>query len=124
MVSKGNIQFDELYAEADCAGLAAVRELIARWARNDSRVVGLDPLASIYIPGEGCGFASIIVNGNSPFGRWAKRCKGWERQHPSGVGVSVARFGQSENRKTVYGRAFAEVLRRSGIDARCESRSD
>jgi hypothetical protein len=78
----------------------------------------------------GCGFASVCVKGNTPFGRWAVREKGWEKRFPSGVGLSISHplipreFWQSENRKTAYAHAFAKVLRNAGIDAWVESRSD
>lgn len=117
-------RFRSVYQDAERAGLQAVSQLLALWASHDAHLAAVDPLTDGYIHGEGCGCAWISVNGNTAFARWAKRCKGWRKQTPSGVGLFVRRFGQSENRKLVYARAFAEVLRQAGIDARCDSRSD
>ena len=104
-----NDRFNTLYAEADRAGLAAVENMVAAWFADNIRFARLDPFTTDYIPGEGCGFAWISVDGNSTFARWAKKYKGWERLSARGVGIAVDKFGQSENRKAVYARAFAKI---------------
>jgi hypothetical protein len=61
--------FAELYAEADEAGRKAA--------------AAVDPKHF------GCGFAWVIVNGNSAFGRWAKHHQGWERRYFSSMCLSI-----------------------------------
>jgi hypothetical protein len=117
-------EFETLYEEAHRAGLAAVHKMVTARFASDPRSAELDPFTKNYIPGEGCGFAWISINGNSAFGRWAKKYKGWERLYPRGFGTSVSEFGQSENRKAAYAWAFANHLTAAGILAHADSRSD
>ena len=71
-----------------------------------------------------CGFAWVVIPGNSAFGRWAKK-QGRARPHyPRGLCFWVSDFGQSVDRKTAYAGAFAQVLRNAGIDAYADSRLD
>ena len=72
----------------------------------------------------GCGFAWVAVSGNTAFGRWAKRSKGWKSARNVGMCMGIALYGQNENAKAVYARAFAACLERSGIPASCGSQSD
>ena len=60
--------FAEVYAEADEAGKKAA--------------AAIDPRQF------GCGFAWVIVNGNSAFGLWVKKHRGWQKSIP-GVCVST-----------------------------------
>jgi hypothetical protein len=96
--------FAELYAKADQAGRKAA--------------------AAVAPKHFGCGFAWVIVNGNSAFGRWVKNHRGWERGYASGMCLSIRDYNPSENHKIAYARAFAAALREAGINARAESRSD
>ena len=96
--------FAELYAKADEAGRKAA--------------AAVDPKHF------GCGFAWVIVNGNSAFGRWVKKQRGWEKGYPWGMRLSIRDYNPRENHKIAYARAFAAVLERAGIKARAESRSD
>lgn len=71
-----------------------------------------------------CGFAWIVIPGNTAFGKWAKK-EGRARAHyPRGLCFWVSDFGQSVDRKSAYAGAFAQVLRNAGIDAYADSRLD
>lgn len=71
-----------------------------------------------------CGFAWVSFKGNTAFGRAMKKA-GLARSHyPSGLSVWVSEFGQSMERKEAYARAYAEVLRKAGIQAYAGSRMD
>ena len=71
-----------------------------------------------------CGFAWIVISGNTAFGRWAKK-QGRARAHyPRGLCFWVSDFGQSVDRKSAYAGAFAQVLRNAGIEAYADSRLD
>lgn len=71
-----------------------------------------------------CGFAWIVIPGNTAFGRWAKK-EGRARAHyPRGLCFWVSDFGQSVDRKSAYAGAFAQVLRNAGIEAYADSRLD
>jgi hypothetical protein len=113
-------EFASLYQEALEAGKAALESMM-----DDNQW--------------GCGFAEVCVKGNSAFGRWAVRERGWERSYPRGVGMSISyravglsisdptvprQFLQSESHKAAYAHAFANVLRNAGISVWVESRPD
>ena len=71
----------------------------------------------------GCGFAWVIVNGNTAFGRWVKKQRGWEKGYPWGMRLDIRDYSQSGNHKFAYASAFAAVLKEAGIKARADSRS-
>lgn len=102
--SEQNAFFSDLYAKADAAGKKAA--------------------AAFPADGFGCGFAYVTVNGNTAFGRWVKRFRGWEKDYPWGMTLTVMEYGQSENHKYAYARAFASMLNEAGVLATAKSRSD
>jgi len=83
----------------------------------------VNPLSNGSIGGEVCGFAWIVVKGNTRFGRWAKKHCGWGEKGGPAINF-VALFGQSQRRKETYAIAYAEVLRNAGIEAEVVSRID
>lgn len=96
--------FAEVYAEADEAGKKAA--------------AAIDPRQF------GCGFAWVIVNGNSAFGLWVKKHRGWQKEYPRGLRLDIGDYNPSENHRFAYASAFAAVLKEAGIKARADSRSD
>jgi hypothetical protein len=72
-----------------------------------------------------CGFASVTVfPGTSSFARWASKNAGWRKAYGGGMQLWVGQFNQSMTRKEAYARAFAQVLRDGGFDARSGSLMD
>lgn len=64
---------------------------------------------------EPCGFAWVVIPGNTGYGRWIVK-KGIGRKHyGGGVGPWVREFGQSHERKVAYASAYAAVVNESGI---------
>lgn len=114
--------FIDIVNEAHTAGLSAVK------AKEESihPMIVEDRMSgqSWYVADGVCGFAWIAFPGNTAFGRWAKK-SGLARSHyPKGLSIWVHEFNQSMQKKEIYARAFAEVLRSNGISAYAGSRMD
>jgi hypothetical protein len=109
-------RFAEIVAASHQAGLVAVFEQYARQPM-EIQTGWKNPFKRNYISGEICGFAWVIVQGNTAFGRWVKKDLLWEPCRPRGVGFFVTMFGQSFDRKSVYAEAFAVKLIEAGIPA-------
>lgn len=85
----------------------------------------LDRSRPVYVVESGvCGFASVVVRGNSGFGRYAKRAGLARPAYPSGLAIPVREFGQSLARKEAYANAYARVLNEAGVSAYVDSRMD
>lgn len=115
-----SIQFAELVNRAYEAGIKAGRDCMPiPMAVCDSTGRMIEILDQ-----GACGFAWIVIKGNTAFGRWAKK-EGRARSHyPSGLCFWVSDFGQSVDRKAAYAGAFAKVLNEAGIEAYADSRLD
>lgn len=123
-------QAQALYAKAQAAGMAAGEAVIPTPMHVVERANPFDDNSAVvrrYAPvmDGPCGFAAITIRpGNSSFARWLKANKRAYSGYYGGTELSVSQFGQSLTRKTVYARAFTEVLRAAGIDASYNSRMD
>jgi len=115
--------FEALIESADRAGMIAVFEDFALFAASNPEYAGVDPFTTDCLPGDYCGFVWIITKGNTSFGRWAKRAKGWEKGY-RGVRMFVSRFGMTMRRNEIYAEPFVGALNQAGIEARCVSRID
>ena len=123
-------KFDAIFEAAREAGLAAGNEVECAPMNLVNYATG----KTYCIPDGPCGFAWIVVKGNSSFGRWAtkqteKTESGyvrelWSKHYPSGLCHYVWEFNQSVTRKKAYARACAAVLNEYGIDAYAGSRLD
>lgn len=71
-----------------------------------------------------CGFAWVVIKGNTKFGRWASKKGLAGKGYPTGLNIWVRDFGQSYTRKNAYAQAFANVLQDNGITAYAQSRLD
>ena len=71
-----------------------------------------------------CGFAWVVFKGNTSFGRWALKNKLARKAYSGGLHLWVSAYEQSYDRKSAYAAAFAEVLRKHGIDAYADNRLD
>jgi hypothetical protein len=71
-----------------------------------------------------CGFAGVVVKGNSAFGRWTKKNGIGRKHYPRGRYISTNYMSQSVARAEAAARAMAEVLREAGVDCHVESNLD
>lgn len=110
-----NTNFDAIYREAKEAAIAACDEALKPYG-------GVEPRTHME-----CGFAWVVVRpATSPFIRWCRKQGlgrknyegGWLFWNPTSWG------GQFMTPKAAGAAAFAEVLRKHGIDARADCRLD
>lgn len=71
-----------------------------------------------------CGFAWVNIPGTSSFARWARKEDLARKDYPSGLSFWISSHDQSLTRKAAHAEAFAEVLRKHGVDAKARSRMD
>ena len=72
-----------------------------------------------------CGFAEVrLPKGNTSFARWAKKNTPFEKHYGGGLSLWVSDYNQSMERKELYARTYADVLKRHGIEAYSTSRMD
>lgn len=114
--------FASIYKLADDAGKAAAETcspvpMIVSWSKN-----GVPQKE--YVADGVCGFAWVQFAGNTAWGRWAKKMGYARPSYPKGLSIWVSDYNQSMQRKEAYARAFANVLKNSGIDAYAQSRMD
>jgi len=124
-----NLSYSEIYNEARTAGLKAggehtPRPMVVGQAKDIASSEIDYSKKTYYVPDGVCGFAWIIVKGNSGFGRWAKKAGYAKPTHPSGLRFWVSDFNQSMERKEAYAKAFVEVLTKHDIPAYYSSRMD
>jgi hypothetical protein len=76
-----------------------------------------------YVPDGVCGFAGVVVRpATSSFARWAKKNVPRVYNHYyGGLYIPSALLTQSMARNEAYSRAYAEVLRENGVEARMHS---
>jgi len=106
----------------DAAHNAGMRALVA--AVPTPMVVSERGGQQWFVAEGACGFAWIEFQGNTAWGRWAKKAGVASKNYPSGLCVWVSEGGQSITRKEAYARAYADVLRNAGIEAYAGSRLD
>lgn len=118
-----------LYDEAHAAGMAAGNAVcptpmvVAQHANplNDNSPV----VQSWYVSEGACGFAWVVIRpGNCSFAKWLRKNDLASQHYGGGVSVWVHQFNQSISRKEAYADAFAEVLRKHGLNAYAGSRLD
>ena len=109
--------YSKIYELAHQTAMEAVRHEVECHKKNNPALAHIDPFGSSPLPHELCGSASVRVNGNSSFGRWAMKFKGWRVYDPPGVCLSQDIFGQIFERQVNYAEAFVDVLEEAGIHA-------
>lgn len=78
-----------------------------------------------YVPEGVCGFAWVTIRpGNSSIARHAKKLAGGSTAYGGGVSIWISDHAQSMERKERHARAYADVLRKNGINATSDSRLD
>lgn len=124
-------EFNVIWKEAHAAGFEAADKHTPTPMIVVDRANPLDdssPIIRQYAPVAGglCGFAWVNIKpGNSAFANWAKEYKGVRKDsYYGGVTHWVSQYGQSHGKKAAYAQAFAEVLRKHGINAYAMDRLD
>ncbi len=110
--------FQAIHAEAEIAGRAAgygnepdpmyVTDGVKTWKCNEGT----------------CGFAWVVIDGNTAFGRAAKASGVFSKGYPKGLHYWISMYGQSLERKEAHADAYAKVLVKHGIKAYSMSRMD
>jgi len=81
--------------------------------------------AQVWIEEEGmCGFAWVVLRGNTAFGRWLKKNNLASKGYNGGLHIWIGAHNQSIERKTAHASAMANVFIRAGILAYYDSRLD
>jgi hypothetical protein len=126
-------QFKAIFEEARLAGMAAGNSATPRpmvVTRDSMAIVTAAGRQNIldrdYVVPEGpCGFAWVVIRpGNSPAAIYAKKNLRAHKHYYGGMELWVSEFGQSMERKEAYARAYADVLKKHGIQASYGSRMD
>lgn len=117
-----------LFAAARVAGLEAGAAAVPVPMVVTQRASPLNDASAVvnrYVAPDGvCGFAGVIVAGNSSFGRFAKRASIGRNNYGGGIYIRIPDHGQSLARKEAHAAAFAQVLNANGVDAYVDSRMD
>lgn len=117
--------YDEIYEAAALAGMLAGEAAKPTPMTVTEVNIADEPVgASWYVPEGACGFAWVVIKGNTGFGRWAKKQGLARNNYGGGLAISVREFNQSVERKEAYAYAFASTLKQNGVDAYADSRLD
>jgi hypothetical protein len=115
---KSEYQFETCFLQAKAAGMASAKDVIVlpMHIRSGDTMHTID--------GGPCGFAWVILKGNTAFGRWLKKTGRASKAYGGGLQVWIHEHGQSMARKEAHARAMAKVFQDSGIEAHAYSRMD
>lgn len=109
--SKRDAEFEALFKEAHEAGMKA------GIGEQTSTMVVVGHGQRYVVPEGPCGFAWVVVKpGTSAFAKWLMKNGKARKHYYGGVSLWVGEFNQSMERKYAYAAAFAEVLRKNGIE--------
>ena len=124
----GKRECARIYKEAYAAGLEAGKEVgVPKFIVGDA--IGLsneiDYSKKTYVLEGLCGFAWVNVSpARGAFVNYLKSINAGRKGYYGGYEICVREFGQSVDRKSAFAGAFAEVLRKYGINASAGSRLD
>lgn len=124
----GKRECARIYKEAYAAGLKAGKEVgVPKFIVGDA--IGLsdeiDFSKKTYVLEGLCGFAWINISpARGAFVTYLKSINAGHKGYYGGYEIWVREFGQSVDRKSAFAGAFAEVLRKYGINASAGSRLD
>jgi hypothetical protein len=124
----GKRECARIYKEAYEAGLKAGKEVgVPKFIVGDA--IGLsdqiDFSKKTYVLEGLCGFAWINISpARGAFVTYCKSINAGHKGYYGGYEIWVREFGQSVDRKSAFAGAFAEVLRKYGINASAGSRLD
>jgi len=121
-------EMEQIWYDAYCAGIDAGSNKIPTPMNVQEADLSGNPVpgSKVYHVPEGvCGFAWVIVKpGNSRFARFMKRRCESKPHYYGGVCHWIRQYNQSYERKMAHAEAFAEVLRKYGINAYADGRLD
>ena len=103
-----NAVFDNALKNAHKAGLTAAFNVYNNYLSFSGLTV--TNFGAHTDEGHACGFAWIVVPGNSAFGRYVKKIKVGYKGYPCGIHIWVSLFGQSVMLKEAYASAYAKSL--------------
>jgi len=119
----------KIYDEARSAGLAAAAKhtpipMVVQ--QHENMLDDNSPVVYREVVNDGvCGFAWVIVKpANSVFAKVMKESNLGKNDVYGGIYVWVSDFNQSMSKKETYAYAFADVLKKYGINAYAQSRMD
>ena len=124
----GKRECARIYKEAYAAGLKAGKEVgVPKFIVGDA--IGLsneiDYSKKTYVLEGLCGFAWVNISpARGAFVTYLKSINEGHKAYYGGYEFFVHEFGQSVDRKSAFAGAFAEVLRKYGINASAGSRLD
>jgi hypothetical protein len=124
----GKRECARIYKEAYAAGLQAGKEVgVPKFIVGDA--IGLsneiDYSKKTYVLEGLCGFAWVNISpARGAFVTYLKSINEGHKAYYGGYEFFVHEFGQSVDRKSAFAGAFAEVLRKYGINASAGSRLD
>ena len=124
----GKRECARIYKEAYAAGLQAGKEVgVPKFIVGDA--IGLsneiDYSKKTYVLEGLCGFAWVNISpARGAFVTYLKSINEGHKAYYGGYELFVHEFGQSVDRKSAFAGAFAEVLRKYGINASAGSRLD
>ena len=119
------LAFQGLYEKAMSAGaVAGFAVLPEPMVLQNADILG-NKYGPIEVVNEGCcGFAWVIIKGNSGFAKWAKANGFAKPAYGGGLRFWIGGYGQSLERKLAHADAMALLLNEAGIEAYADSRMD
>jgi len=118
-IAPTKLDFKAIYDEAHQAGLKALNESVP------NPMIVTDGSKEYFVEGGCCGFAWIEIHpARGEFVSWCKKNGIGDKGYQGGWHIWVSEGGQSMTRKEAYASAFAEVLKKYGMNAYSNSRMD
>lgn len=103
-----NVIFENALRNADLAGMESARLASMETARRFHWPVSA--FSKNADDNGACGFAWVVIPGNSALGRYVKKKGIGRKGYPSGIHIWISYFGQSVTLKEAYASAFAKSL--------------
>lgn len=111
--------YQKIYEDAHKSGIEAVKK---------ASIVPMTVMSGSqkwFIEDGVCGFAWVkVMPANSKFARFLVQKGVAKKAYDGGVNMWIGDFNQSLQKKEVYARAFANVLKKHGVNAYADSRID
>ncbi len=122
------MKHETLYRLACAAGNAAADRMNPAPMTVQRHAISMNDSSPIieewHVPEGVCGFAWVMIKGNTSFGRWAKKQGHAHKGYRSGLSIWVRQFGQCYEKKVAYAAAFANALNVNDVVAHAQDRLD
>lgn len=113
-------EFANMYRVAWDEGIKAASEIVPRpMLVTDSEGKPVD-----YVSEGPCGFAWVVVPGNTSFAKWLAKHNLASKAYPKGLQIWISSYSQSYARKLAHADAMARVLKGYGVNCYVRSRLD